>query len=98
VQVVVEALRDKAKTGHPQAASEYREWLLQYGLVSSADAGLEITSMEEWTLDQRAFARAYLERRIARAARLHAPLQRRPRAEEDEASQAAERPTLPPEK
>jgi len=93
---VIQALAAKARQGNAQAARELREWLRTY--APPQDPDLDIVRLEDMTPDQRAFALAWAERQIARAARLHAALQRRPRAEEDEASQAAERPTLPPEK
>src|SRR6266508_2552327 len=69
VEQVIGALRDKAKTGNPQAAREYREWLVRFGLVAAPDADLDIVSLEDMTPDQRAFALAWAERQIARAAR-----------------------------
>jgi hypothetical protein len=67
---VFEAIRDKAKTGNPQAVREYREWLMRLRLVGS-DAGENALHkpLEDMTPDGLAFADLYAERRIARAAR-----------------------------
>jgi len=74
---VFEAIRDKAKTGNPQAVREYREWLTRLQLTSG-DAGTDAMAkpLEDMTPDELAFAHAWCERQIARAAKRMAGLRR----------------------
>jgi hypothetical protein len=67
---VFTAIRDKAKTGNPQAVREYREWLTRLHLVNSdQDADVLTKRLEDMSPDELAFADAWAERQIARAQR-----------------------------
>jgi hypothetical protein len=67
---VFEAIRDKAKTGNPQAVREYREWLTRLQLVSGDhDQNVLDKCLEDMTPDELAFADAWAERQLNRALR-----------------------------
>jgi hypothetical protein len=67
---VFEAIRDKAKTGNPQAVREYREWLTRLQLVSgNHDQDVLDKRLEDMTPDELAFADAWAERQLNKALR-----------------------------
>ena len=67
---VFQAIREKAKTGNPQAVREYREWLSRLTLTTQEQAENALSKpLEDMTPDELAFADAWAERQIARAAR-----------------------------
>jgi hypothetical protein len=69
-QAVFEAIREKAKTGNPQAVREYREWLTRLHLVrGDEDANALSKRLEDMSADELAFTDAWCERQIARAQR-----------------------------
>jgi hypothetical protein len=75
---VFEAIRDKAKTGNPQAVREYREWLTRLHLVQAGgDTDVLTKPLADMTPDELAFADAWAERQIARAQRRAAALRAR---------------------
>jgi hypothetical protein len=67
---VIEALRDKAKTGNPQAAREYLAYLTRFQPQSTVGIeDLEVKALEDMTPDELAFAEAWALRQVARAQR-----------------------------
>jgi hypothetical protein len=68
---VFTAIREKAKTGNPQAVREYREWLSRLTLTTEEQAQNNALNkrLEDMTPDELAFADAWAERQIARAQR-----------------------------
>jgi hypothetical protein len=93
---VIEALRQEAAKGNPAAAREYRAWLSVFGVQEASDTDLDIVSLEDMTPAQRAFARAYLERRIARAEKRYVGLYREQLRERAASAVAAHAGTLAP--
>jgi hypothetical protein len=84
---VFEAIREKAKTGNPQAVREYREWLTRLRLVSGDhDQDVLDKRLDDMTPDELAFADAWAERQIARAQRKLTGMRK---AEEQVTQQAA---------
>ena len=82
-----EAIREKAKTGNPQAVREYREWLTRLRLVSGDhDQDVLDKRLDDMTPDELAFADAWAERQIARARRKLTGMRK---AEEQVTQQAA---------
>ena len=82
-----EAIREKAKTGNPQAVREYREWLSRLTLTTQAEAENVMNKrLEDMTPDELAFADAWAERQIARAQRKLTGMRK---AEEQDRQQAA---------
>ena len=82
-----EAIREKAKTGNPQAVREYREWLSRLTLTTQAEAENVMNKrLEDMTPDELAFADAWAERQIARAQRKLTGMRK---AEEQVTQQAA---------
>jgi hypothetical protein len=63
-------IRDKAKTGNPQAVREYREWLTRLTLTTAEQAENALNKrLEDMTPDELAFADAWAERQLNRALR-----------------------------
>jgi hypothetical protein len=61
---VISALAAKARQGNAPAAKELREWLVRW--QPSAADDIEVTSLEDMTHDEQAYAKAWVERELAR--------------------------------
>jgi hypothetical protein len=66
---VIVGLRDKAKTGNPQAAAQLLAWLTRFPVQQGTGEDWQDKGLEDMTPDELAFAEAWALRQVNRALR-----------------------------
>ena len=66
---VIVGLRDRAKTGNPQAAAQLLAWLTRFPVQQGSGEDRQDKALEDMTPDELAFAEAWALRQVNRALR-----------------------------